>query len=78
MIIWYLGFTKHITIFTFCTNHSFHYSTNFYGMNARELSHTCMHLFCLAGEGSFVFNERSYHIEKNNLVVIPDPNKYHY
>jgi hypothetical protein len=25
-----------------------------------------------------VFNERCYHIEKNDLVVIPDPNKYHY
>ena len=51
------------------------YSTDFYGMNARELSHTCMHLLCLAGEGSFVFNEHCYHIVKNDLVVIPMPNK---
>ena len=42
-------------------------------MNARELSHTCMHLLCLAGEGSFVFNEKCYHIVKNDLVVIPMP-----
>ena len=28
----------------------FQYSTDFYGMNSRELSHTCMHLLCLAGE----------------------------
>ena len=27
----------------------FQYSTDFYGMNSRELSHTCMHLLCLAG-----------------------------
>ena len=53
----------------------FQYSTDFYGMNARELSHTCMHLLCLAGEGSFVFNERCYHIGKNDLVVIPMPDR---
>ena len=46
----------------------FQYSTDFYGMNSYELSHTCMHLLCLAGEASFVFNERCYHIVKNNLV----------
>ena len=53
----------------------FLYSTDFYGMNARELSHTCMHLLCMAGEGSFVFNERCYHIVKNDLVVIPMPDR---
>ena len=53
----------------------FLYSTDFYGMNARELSHTCMHLLCLAGEGSFVFNEHCYHIAKNDLVVIPMPHR---
>ena len=53
----------------------FHFSTDFYGMNARELSHTCMHLICMAGEGSFVFNEKCYHIMKNDLVVIPFPHR---
>ena len=53
----------------------FDYSTDFYGMNRKELSHTCMHLLCLAGEGSFVFNERCYHIVKNDLVVIPTPSR---
>ena len=51
----------------------FMYSTDFLAMNAPELSHTCMHLLCTAGEGSFVFNERCYHIIKNDLVVIPMP-----
>ena len=51
----------------------FMYSTDFQAMNATELSHTCMHLLCTAGEGSFVFNERCYHIVKNDLVVIPMP-----
>ena len=53
----------------------FQYSTDFYGMNVRELSHTCMHLLCLAGEASFVFNEHCYHIVKNDLVVIPMPDR---
>ena len=53
----------------------FQYSTDFYGMNANELSHTCMHLLCLAGEASFVFNEHCYHIIKNDLVVIPMPDR---
>lgn len=53
----------------------FLYSIDFHGMNARELSHTCMHMLCTAGEGSFVFNERCYHIMKNDLVVIPMPHK---
>ena len=51
----------------------FQYSTDFYGMNAKELSDTCMHLLCKSGEGSFVFNERCFHISKNDLVVIPTP-----
>ena len=51
----------------------FQYSTDFLAMNALELSHTCMHLLCTAGEGSFVFNERCYHVVKNDLIVIPMP-----
>ena len=53
----------------------FKYSTDFYGVNACELSHCCMHLLCTAGEGSFVFNEHCYHIVRNDLVVIPTPCK---
>ena len=53
----------------------FRYSTDFYGMNSGELSHTCMHLLCLAGEASFVFNEHCYHLVKNDLVVIPMPER---
>ncbi|MBO7572858.1 MAG: AraC family transcriptional regulator [Bacteroidales bacterium] len=34
-----------------------------------------MHLLCTAGEGSFVFNERCYHIVKNDLVVVPMPDR---
>lgn len=53
----------------------FLYSTDFLAMNAPELGHTCMHLLCTAGEGSFVFNEKCYHIERNDLVVMPSPHR---
>ena len=53
----------------------FQYSTNFSEAKSEELRHTCMHLLCMAGEGSFVFNERCYHIVKNDLVVIPMPDR---
>lgn len=53
----------------------FQYSTDFYGINAAELKNSCLHLLCLAGEGSFVFNEHCYHIAKNDLVVIPVPSR---
>ena len=53
----------------------FLYSTDFFEMNGPELNHTCMHLLCTASEGSFVFNEHCYHIMKNDLVVIPMPDR---
>ena len=53
----------------------FQYSTDFLTMNAPILSHTCMHLLCKEGEGSFVFNEKCYHIAKNDLVVMPNPTR---
>ena len=53
----------------------FLFSDDFYGMNDPQLGNTCMHLLCTAGEGSFVFNERCYHIVKNDLVVIPMPDR---
>ena len=64
----------------FATNYSmmktdFRYSTDFYGISAPELKQTCLHLLCTAGEGSFVFNERCYHISRNDLVVIPTPSR---
>ena len=53
----------------------FYYSTDFCGINSRRLSHTCMHLLCTAGEGSLVFNGHCYHIVRNDLVVIPSPDR---
>lgn len=53
----------------------FYYSTDFLQMNHPQLGHTCMHLLCLEGEGSFVFNEHCYHIVPNDLVVMEHPNR---
>ena len=53
----------------------FQYATDFLGMSDPKLSHTCMHLLCTEGEGSFVFNEKCYHITKNDLVVMPNPTR---
>ena len=44
-------------------------------MNSPELSGFCMHLLCTAGEGSFTFNGRRFHIAKNDLVVIVGPDR---
>ena len=56
----------------------FQYATDFLGflgMNDPKLSHTCMHLLCTEGEGSFVFNAKCYQIEKNDLVVMTNPSR---
>ena len=53
----------------------FQYATGFLGMNDPRLSHTCMHLLCTEGEGSFVFNAKCYQIEKNDLVVMTNPSR---
>ena len=85
-----MSFIKSIIIFTksiifcaiernkvyFCVMKiDFQYATDFLEMNDSRLSHTCMHLICTAGEGSFVFNEKCYHIAKNDLVVMPNPTR---
>ena len=53
----------------------FQYATDFLGMNDPKLSHTCMHLLCTEGEGTFVFNGQCYHLVKNDLVVMPNPSR---
>lgn len=70
---YYLPLRISLTVLKMTTD--FLYSTDFYAINAPELSHTCMHVLCTAGEGSFVFNEHCYHIVKNDLVVVPHPDR---
>lgn len=82
-----LIFTKNAIVFIICIfllflckstspmQTDFQYSTDFFAMNMPELSSSCMHLLCTAGEGSFVFNGHCYHIAKNDLVVIVGPDR---
>lgn len=49
------------------------YSTDFYQLCSKELSPCCVHLVCTGGEGSFVYNERCFHLRKNSLAVIAHP-----
>lgn len=72
--VFFLLAKEHISYFC-VMKIDFQYSTDFLTMNVSELSHTCMHLLCTAGEGSFVFNGKCYHIVKNDLVVMPDPTR---
>ena len=53
----------------------FQYSYDINGINAESLADCCLHLICLEGEGSFVYNERCFHFVKNSLVVVPSPCK---
>ena len=54
---------------------NFYYSEDFYGINNKNLNGDCIHIICLEGEGSFVFNEKCFHLSKNNLVVTSAPCK---
>lgn len=45
------------------------YGYDFKEINAPELRGCCIHLICLEGEGSFVLNERCFHVSKSDIVV---------
>lgn len=45
-------------------------STDFELMTSERLRKHCIHLLCLQGEGSFVFDDRCYHFKRNDLIVI--------
>lgn len=38
-----------------------------------ELKDFCLHLLCTDGEGSFVYNDRCFHLSKNSMAVITHP-----
>lgn len=46
------------------------FTTDFYCLLDSELTDCCAHLICIAGEGSFVYNEKCFHLQKNSLAVI--------
>lgn len=46
------------------------YSYDFSEIGNPAYKGSCLHLVCLAGEGSFVYNERRFHLTKNDVAVI--------
>lgn len=53
----------------------FAYSTDIHMIEDERFSHCIFHIICMGGEGSFVYNESCFHINKNDLIVITRPDE---
>ena len=53
----------------------FAYSTDFMQINDSRFHRWCVHLICLEGEGSFVFNDRCWHIRPNDVAILVAPDR---
>lgn len=53
----------------------FAYSTDFMQINDSRFHRWCVHLICLEGEGSFVFNDRCWHIRPNAVAILVAPDR---
>ena len=53
----------------------FVYSTDFYRLNDKELADSCIHVICTRGEGSFMYNETCFHLQRNDIAVISHPDE---
>ena len=51
------------------------YSTDIHMIEGERFSHCIFHIICINGEGSFVYNESCFHINKNDLIVISRPDE---
>lgn len=51
------------------------FTTDFCQLLDNELTDCCAHVICTAGEGSFVYNEKCVHLQKNSLAVISHPDE---
>lgn len=52
----------------------FVYSTDFSLLEDERFAHCCFHIICINGEGSFVYNESCFHMNKNDIIIISHPN----
>ncbi|SRR3712207_2655923 len=52
---------------------SFVYATDIFLLEDERLARCCFHIICMGGEGSFVYNESCFHINKNDIIVISHP-----
>jgi len=55
------------------SNEYFVYSTDLAKINAAQYQGWCIHLICLAGEGSFVYNEKCFHFTSDNILILSHP-----
>ena len=53
----------------------FLYSKDFYRLNDKELADSCIHVICMQGEGSFMYNETCFHLRRNDIAVISHPDE---
>lgn len=51
------------------------YSTDFTQLCSKTLATCCVHIICRQGEGSFVYNESCFHLQRNSLAVIAHPDE---
>lgn len=50
-----------------------HYSEDIEDLLLPELKECCIHMLCLTGEGSLVYDDRCFHFVKGDLLVLPQP-----
>lgn len=53
----------------------FVFSTDFQQINNKRFHDWCLHMICLDGEGSFVFNNRCYHVRHNDVIILVLPDQ---
>ena len=53
----------------------FVFSTDFQQINNKRFHAWCLHMICLDGEGSFVFNNRCYHVCRNDVIILVLPDQ---
>ena len=51
----------------------FVYSGDFRRVNDARFRGWCVHLICHGGEGSFVFNDKCFHLRRNDLAILTLP-----
>jgi len=51
------------------------YSEDFYRINSSEFKDWCIHLVCLQGRGNFLYNDKIFSFEENDMLVVIHPDR---
>lgn len=51
------------------------YSEDFYRINSSEFKDWCIHLVCLQGNGSFLYNDKVFSFKENDMLVVIHPDR---